>query len=157
MRLFSFLIIIFITFASAPTFAHCQIPCGIYDDERRFEMMLEHATTIEKSMNKITELSKADTPDIHMISRWTANKEKHAQEIQDIAAEYFLAQRVKVPAKDADDLKLERYTTHLARLHNIIVMAMKNKQTLDLENKAKLVKAIKSYQGFYMGLHGHKH
>ena len=27
--------------------AHCQIPCGIYDDQLRIELMEEHAGTIK--------------------------------------------------------------------------------------------------------------
>ena len=40
--------------------AHCEIPCGIYDDQLRTQLIAEHATTIEKSMKKINELSKAE-------------------------------------------------------------------------------------------------
>lgn len=50
--------------------AHCQIPCGIYDDRARIVLMEEHVTTIEKSMNEITTLS-ADTPqNINQLVRW---------------------------------------------------------------------------------------
>ena len=48
---------IFIFFAflmsfSIEAFPHCQVPCGIYGDEMRFEMMDEDIDTIEKSMKK---------------------------------------------------------------------------------------------------------
>ncbi|MDY6953871.1 MAG: superoxide dismutase [Ni], partial [Thermodesulfobacteriota bacterium] len=33
--------------------AHCEIPCGIYDDQMRIDMIAEHITTIEKSMKQI--------------------------------------------------------------------------------------------------------
>ena len=36
--------------------AHCEIPCGIYGDEGRFALLLENATTIEKSMNEINKI-----------------------------------------------------------------------------------------------------
>lgn len=39
--------------------AHCEVPCGIYNDSARLELMGEHCTTIEKSMKQIVELSKA--------------------------------------------------------------------------------------------------
>ena len=29
-------------------FGHCQVPCGIYADQHRFEQMLEDQATIEK-------------------------------------------------------------------------------------------------------------
>ena len=44
--------------------AHCQIPCGIYGDEMRFQMLEEHITTIEKSMKLIGELSAGRAPDL---------------------------------------------------------------------------------------------
>ena len=28
--------------------AHCEIPCGIYDDQLRLQLMREHVMTIEK-------------------------------------------------------------------------------------------------------------
>ena len=36
--------------------AHCQIPCGIYNDTARITMMEEHVTTLEKSMKEIIRL-----------------------------------------------------------------------------------------------------
>ena len=46
-----------ILFTGTTAFAHCEIPCGIYDDEMRIKMLAEHVTTIEKSMAQIQELS----------------------------------------------------------------------------------------------------
>ena len=34
--------------------AHCQIPCGVYDDAMRVKMIEEHTLTILKSMNYIS-------------------------------------------------------------------------------------------------------
>ena len=34
-------------------YSHCQVPCGIYGDEGRFDAIAEHITTIEKSMKQI--------------------------------------------------------------------------------------------------------
>ena len=39
--------------------AHCEIPCGIYDDHMRIHMIEEHITTIEKSMQQIVVLVSA--------------------------------------------------------------------------------------------------
>ncbi len=33
-------------FAASYAAAHCEIPCGIYDDEMRINMIAEHITTI---------------------------------------------------------------------------------------------------------------
>ena len=32
---------------SSNLFAHCQVPCGVYGDQNRFEQMLEDQTTEE--------------------------------------------------------------------------------------------------------------
>ena len=52
-------------------FAHCQIPCGIYDDNARVHSMLEDAATVEKSIKMINELSeKSDAQSQNQLVRW---------------------------------------------------------------------------------------
>ncbi len=43
---------------ATPVSSHCEIPCGIYDDEMRLRMIAENITTVEKSMKQVAELSK---------------------------------------------------------------------------------------------------
>ena len=40
---------LFASFAASAAFAHCQVPCGIYDDGARIAQMKEDAATIEKA------------------------------------------------------------------------------------------------------------
>ena len=40
---------------SSVVYGHCQIPCGIFDDETRIELMKEHVVTIEKSINELNQ------------------------------------------------------------------------------------------------------
>ena len=89
----------------APAAAHCQIPCGIYDDELRVQLIEEHITTVEKSMNQIVALGKSNPVDHNQLVRWVGNKEQHAQEIQDIVTAYFMAQRIKPAAHDSEEQK----------------------------------------------------
>ena len=37
--------------------AHCQIPCGIYDDHARVALMLEDVATIHKAVSQIADLA----------------------------------------------------------------------------------------------------
>jgi nickel superoxide dismutase len=112
-------------------FAHCQIPCGIYDDPMRFNMIAEHITTIEKSMNQIMELSKSNPVNYNQIVRWVNNKEKHADELSEIITYYFLAQRIKpVSVEEGDPYK--SYLQKLEMLHLLLVNTMKTKQSTDL-------------------------
>lgn len=137
--------------------AHCQIPCGIYGDELRVQLLEEHVTTVEKSMRRIAELGAADAPDWNQLVRWVDNKETHAQEIQDIVTSYFLAQRLTHPGTDEGDA-WEGYVRQLTVLHRIQVAAMKAKQTTDLGHVATLRSLISEFRKLYFGDDGgHTH
>jgi nickel superoxide dismutase len=135
---------------SARAVAHCQIPCGIYDDPARFTALEEHVTTIEKSMNLINELSAEKDKNYNQIVRWVNNKEAHADEFTEIVTYYFLAQRIK-PVDPTDKTAVGKYFRELKMLHEMIVHAMKCKQTTDVEHCAKLRELIKSFKASYMG------
>jgi nickel superoxide dismutase len=115
--------------------AHCEVPCGIYGDQMRFEGMLEDTKTIAKAMAQINELAgKTDAQSANQLARWVSNKEKHAEKIQHTIAQYFLAQRVKASAANYVDL--------LKTSHTVIVAAMKCKQTVDGKQAEALNTAI---------------
>jgi nickel superoxide dismutase len=112
--------------------AHCEIPCGIYNDQMRIDMILEDITTIEKSMKQIMALSGESPVNYNQLIRWTVNKEEHAQKLQDIVQQYFMTQRVK-PAHNEDGTPAQGYLEQLTILHAMLIHAMKAKQTTDLE------------------------
>ena len=139
-----FLMVFFIaSYASA----HCEVPCGIYDDQMRINMIAEHVTTIEKSMKQIVELGGQKPMNHNQISRWVMNKEHHANELQHIVTQYFMTQRIK--------LDTDKYSEKLTSLHKLLVYAMKCKQTTDLSHIATLRSVLQEFQGLYFG-HGHK-
>jgi nickel superoxide dismutase len=121
--------------------AHCEIPCGIYDDEARINMLLEHVATIEKSMNQIVAIEKEKEHNSNQLIRWVMNKEKHADELQEIVTRYFMTQRIKFDTK--------AYDKKLALLHQMLVYAMKCKQTTDLAHTAKLTAVIQEFKQNY--------
>jgi nickel superoxide dismutase len=123
------------------SFSHCEIPCGIYDDEMRIEMIYEHIATIEKSMNQIKELEKEGNQNYNQLVRWIVNKENHASELQEIVSQYFMTQRIKPDTKD--------YEKKLGLLHQMLVYSMKCKQTTDLTHVNTLKGLVKEFQGLY--------
>lgn len=131
-------------------FAHCQIPCGIYDDPARFTLMEEHVTTIEKSMKEIIDISLSEKPNWNQATRWVHNKEHHADELSRIATFYFMAQRVK-PADPEDKRAYEKYIREVTLLHQTVFYAMKAKQTTDLEYVTRLRSLIKKFKASYLG------
>jgi nickel superoxide dismutase len=134
--------------------AHCEIPCGIYEDSLRTALIAEHITTIEKSMKMIEEISNSETPNYNQLVRWVMNKEEHAKKIQDIVSQYFLHQRIKM-TETSNEEKYKKYVNQLTYLHELQVYAMKAKQTVDMEYVAKLRSSLKSFEDHYF--HTHKH
>jgi nickel superoxide dismutase len=128
--------------------AHCQVPCGIYDDPMRFKMIAEHITTIEKAMKLITELSEATPVNYNQIVRWVTNKEKHAEELSDILGYYFLAQRIK-PVSSEDEKAYKPYLKQLELIHHLIVFTMKAKQSTDLSIINKLRDLLSAFEKSY--------
>lgn len=126
-------------------FAHCQIPCGIYDDPARLARMKEHVTTIEKSMKEILALSGNKKPNWNQMTRWVNNKDEHADKLAEIVTYYFMAQRVK-PVDPAEKEAYAEYIEKITSLHKIIVYSMKAKQTTDLRNIDKLRSLIKKVE-----------
>ena len=132
-------------------FAHCQIPCGIYDDAAQIIRIKSDFETIRKSMRKISELSnKSDPLSNNQINRWVLTKDQHADKIQETISEYFLTQRVK-----AD--KSQKYISQVSTLHKLLVSTMKCKQTVDEKNVDISLELIDSFVGFYFDSHGLDH
>jgi len=115
---------------SSVVYSHCQIPCGIYDDRARVEMLAEHITTIEKSVAAINELTAQAKPDQNQLIRWINNKDTHADAAAEIITYYFMAQRIK-PVDTNAGKAYDEYIKRLTSLHRALVMFMKTKQSAD--------------------------
>lgn len=154
-KLILFLSVMFIiSAAAASSQAHCQIPCGIYDDELRYNLLEEDIRTIEKSMDMITQLSAEDEKNYNQIVRWVMNKEEHATKFMDIVSNYFLNQRIK-PVDDTAGAQYDDYITQLTLMHKMLVTAMKCKQTTDKLNTAILSDLLAKSKELYFKEHQH--
>ena len=139
MNFLSFIFTALLLFATQ-LHAHCQIPCGVYDDTMRVKMIEEHTLTILKSMNYIAS-NQNDLEQQNQVTRWIMNKEEHAQEIQNIVSEYFLTQRIKSSSKDYEKL--------LKGAHSVMVAAMKCKQSTEASAAKDLKSSILAFQKIY--------
>jgi nickel superoxide dismutase len=137
--------IIFSLSSSSIALAHCEIPCGIYDDPMRIKLIAEHIATIEKSMNKIKEIEEEKNHEANQLVRWVNNKEDHANQLQEIVTQYFMTQRIKPDMKN--------YDQQLSLLHQILLSAMKSKQTTDGIHVAKLKKLLGEFETLYFSPH----
>lgn len=122
--------------------AHCEVPCGIYDDGARFTEMKEDQATIAKAIAQINELSGTHDANGHnQLARWVATKEAHATKTQHVIAQYFMTQKIK-----ADD---ERYVDRLTAAHGVLVAAMKCKQSAEPAMAEGLKTAIAKFETVY--------
>lgn len=141
-----FLLLLFVCVLPFSVKAHCEIPCGIYDDFTRLKLMLEHAGTIERAMHQIQTLESADKINHNQLVRWVMNKEDHAEKLQAIATQYFMFQRVKLNEEGGLDKK---NADCLAKLHQITVYAMKCKQSSDPTQVKQLRESINAFAKLY--------
>jgi nickel superoxide dismutase len=110
--------------------AHCQVPCGIYDDAGRIATMREDAETIRKATIELVRLNDFKSADsFNQATRWVAEKDRSASQIQDLVASYFLSQRVQ--ASPVDSPEHAHYIDQLQAFHAVMVAAMKCKQAVD--------------------------
>lgn len=151
---FRFALLLLLCLGAPSLWAHCQIPCGIYGDEIRLQLLEEHVRTIEKSMAQIRELG-AKGEDFHPMIRWTVNKEEHAEKIIRLVSDYFLAQRVKPLAEGRVARKRrQEYFAQLVTLHEIIVHAMKAKQSTDEKQVKDLQRLVTRFRYLYLKKEG---
>ena len=127
---------------------HCEIPCGIYDDNMMVREMLLDAETIRKASAQIVALAeKVDAASLNTISRWVLVKEEHSRELQHMNAWYFMTQRIKaVPEGDPGHAE---YLKRLSAHHLISVSAMKATQSLDPADQARLTASIRAVEPWY--------
>jgi len=126
--------------------AHCQVPCGIYDDNARISAMRENATSIRKAMTEISStMGDGTVVAFNQATRWVIEKDRSATAIQEIAADYFLTQRVKAAEGEAR----VAYVEQLEGFHAVMVTAMKCKQQVDTKTVDALDAAINTVAKWY--------
>lgn len=136
--------------------AHCEIPCGIYNDMVRLVMLEEDIATVEKSMKQITALSSEQPTNYNQLVRWVVNKDNHASKIQETVTQYFMTQRIK-PVADGNSDEGQKYQRELALLHGLLVHSMKAKQTTDVAHVEKMRTLVGEFADSYLSEADRKH
>lgn len=133
--------------AAAFVCAHCEIPCGIYDDPMRMKMIYEHIATLDKSVHEINHLNEAEKPNYNQLIRWVDNKDSHADQLQEIISQYFMTQRI-VPAEPGT-AGYDKYVREITLLHRMLIQAMKIKQSTDPAAVEKLRGIAAEFEASY--------
>ncbi len=130
--------------------AHCEIPCGIYDDHAQIAAMRLDAKTVGKANAQLISLMSdamfagdpvAIAQHANTMMRWVIVKEEHSKKIQHTVAWYFMTQRVQRPA-DEDADAMQKYYTQLAAFDAVSTAAMKASQSTDESSHEALLAAI---------------
>jgi nickel superoxide dismutase len=143
-------------FSANNAMAHCEVPCGIYNDQLRVKMLYEHFTTIEKAMKQIETLSEEGDKNYNQIVRWVTTKEDHAKKVQHIVEQYFMHQRIKVK-EPTDGRAYDKYINQITLAHKMTVYAMKTKQTTDQQYIKKLRETLSAFEDAYFTEDDKKH
>ncbi|MEZ4180354.1 MAG: superoxide dismutase, Ni [Candidatus Doudnabacteria bacterium] len=119
-------------FGSTPAWAHCDIPCGIYDPHRA-----QIATLTIIRMNQLAEQMGESDHAVHDLMRLTAVKEEHAeilkQEIRIIWGDFFkIGHAAKHP--ELHDLT-----------HKIMQTASHARQSFDLAVAEQLLELVNQF------------
>lgn len=155
-------IVVLAGFINVQAYAHCEVPCGIYTDHLRIELIKEHLQTIEKAMTQIEKLSSEETVNYNQLVRWIDTKEHHANLIQEIVEQYFMTQRIK-PVDPEDVEAYNKYISQITVLHKMLILSMKAKQGTDIEVVHKLHKSTEKFTMVYFSpedlehMQGHDH
>lgn len=117
-----------------PVYAHCDIPCGIYDP---YTTQVAAHTVVR--MTKLLEEYKDDN---HQVARITKVKEEHAEivrhEVQVIWSDYFKPEM------------LEKYPDLHTEVWNLLKLASKAKQKVDPVVASQLLEAVQKFaETFY--------
>jgi nickel superoxide dismutase len=120
---------------SQPVYAHCDIPCGIYDPTPA--QIAAHTVLRMTQMISDLEASSDNAPFeerkkiIHDISRMTRVKEEHGQacehELDTLLNDYFKPEH------------LEKYPELMDLVHKTVKLSAKARQSIDLEGCKELL------------------
>jgi nickel superoxide dismutase len=124
---------------STTVYAHCDVPCGIYDPA---QAQLA-ARTVARMVELIGQLDPASTAiaDRQKLVRCVTVKEEHAEavkrEVQVIWSDYFKPEH------------LEKFPDLHTKVWQILKLAGKNKQNVDAEAAAQLEAAVKEFADIF--------
>ena len=125
-------------FPTKIAYAHCDIPCGIYDPHNA--QMAAH--TVLRMIGLIKELPDDSSKEtIHKLTRYAAVKEEHAEivknDVRVIWGDYFKPEHLK----DYPDLH--------ETVFNIMKLASKARQTIDLEAARELLTQVQKFSEIF--------
>lgn len=128
-------------FPPQPVYAHCDIPCGIYDPHL--------AQVAAHTVIRMTTLINENKNDAHAVARYTATKETHAelakQEIRILWGDYFKPEH------------LAKYPNLHDLVWDIMKTASKARQSVDIQTADQLLEKVNTLAEIFWETKGMGH
>jgi len=122
-RLFSLFLITLL--GQAPLNAHCQMPCGIYNDQMVYDQVNQFYKTVYKGVMAMKNNKLETVEDKNQFVRWVMTKERLCNETAEIITKFFLQQKLKPDDEDTKPLILSA--------HKLLFLLVAIKQTVDVD------------------------
>jgi len=100
--------------------AHCQMPCGIYNDDMIYDYIDQYIKTMYKGVSVMNNSKFSNPQERNEFIRWVIEKEKKSDEIAAMITQYFLQQKIKGGEPDT--------AKRLASAHNLLCTLVTIKQ-----------------------------
>ncbi len=104
--------------------AHCQMPCGIYDDQMVYDQINQFYLTMFKAVKALDHNEFKTDEDRNQFIRWVMTKERLCNEMATLITEFFLQQKIQ-PIDDNIEL--------LQSAHKLLFLLLAIKQNVDIK------------------------
>lgn len=104
--------------------AHCQMPCGIYNDQMVYDRVTEYYLTMYKAVKALEHNPMKTVDDFNTLVRWVMTKERLSDEIAELLSSYFLQQKIK---------PLDANVQLVQSIHRLLCQVVVIKQNVDIK------------------------
>lgn len=102
---------------------HCQMPCGIYDDQMVYDQINQYYLTMFKGVKALKNNKFQTDEEKNHFVRWVMTKDRLSDEVAMVITTYFLQQKI---------LPIEDNTELLKSLHRLLFLLVAIKQNVDI-------------------------
>lgn len=117
-------LLLFFTLFLSGLSAHCQMPCGIYNDQMVYDQINQFYLTVFKAVKNMEALKADSLEDRNKFVRWVITKDRLCDETAELITKFFLQQKIQ-PIDDNVDL--------LKSLHKLLFLLVAIKQNVDIK------------------------
>lgn len=121
--------------------AHCQMPCGIFDDTLVFKYIDQYIETMQKAVVELNDIGNSTAKDRAQFTRWVMLKEKESDLTANLITTYFLQQAI-TPGKEGSDEKT-------LAAHRLLFLLVKIKQNTDATYVNKFINEWSAFKPMF--------